>query len=132
MMKLEGDAKLLARFNKIKKEKQLYRFACREGAKIVASQVKTDLPQRTGATARQVKVRSAGKLLGAKVVVGLPGTDTYRGWFLEHGTKARFTKSGAFRGLMLAGNFVQKATAKIMATAMQTVQGLIKLKVLGE
>lgn len=130
MIKLEGEAKLLKRIEKVRTEKALYRLACREAAKIVQQQVKADLPKLTGATARNVKVKSAGgKVLGAKVVVGTPGTDTYRGWFLESGTTDRYSKKGAYRGKMKAGNFVEHATRSVEDKAIDKAQSIISEKI---
>lgn len=130
MITLQGEAKLLARIAKVKKEKGLYKLACREAAKIVAAEVKNQLPKLTGTTAKNVKVRSAGgKILGAKVVVGIPGTQTYRGWFLEHGTTARYTKKGAFRGALQPGNYVANATRNVEASATGRARDIIAAKV---
>jgi HK97 gp10 family phage protein len=128
-MKLEGQEKLLARIEKAKKPRALVRLACREGAKIVAEEVKRSLPKRTGTTAKNVKVRSAGKIPGAKVIVGMPGTETYRGWFLEYGTGPRYTKHGAFRGQVRGGHYVEKAVDKTGQQTMSKVQEIIGAKI---
>jgi HK97 gp10 family phage protein len=129
MIKLQGQDKLLARLAKARHPNAVVRLATREGAKIVMAEVKQSLPQRTGTTARNVKVRSAGKVPGAKVIVGLPGTETYKGWFLEYGTGPRYTKHGAFRGQVRGGHYVEKAVDKTGQQTMSKVQEIIGAKI---
>lgn len=130
-IKLTGAEKLLARIEKVKNEKGLFRLATREAAKAVAKQVKEDLPKLTGATIKGVKVKSVkgkGKL-GASVVVGTPGTETYRAWFLEHGTEDRTNKSHAFRGMVKAGHYVAKALEKLRSQCVSIIKDIVKAKI---
>lgn len=128
-IKLKGAEKLLARINKAKTEKSLWRIATREGAKVVADRVKSDLPVRTGATVKGVKVRATKKKLGASVIVGLPGQETYRGWFLEVGTKDRYTKAGAFRGAMMAKHYVAHALESMKDQVLSVIKSVVGSKV---
>lgn len=94
-------------------QKQLLRRASRTIAQKVRKDAVSLVPQDTGLLARSLKVRAVAKgrgvtvrqqrgTVGASVrtIEGLFRGDTFYGGFLEYGTKARYTKSGAFRGII--------------------------------
>lgn len=112
--------------------------ALREGAKIVAAQAKREVPKRTGALQRSIRVRAGAYSRRGKVqMLAMTGDgffkgDTYYGGFVHLGHKIGPRKLGNARAEVQADPFLTRASDIVEQEVVQRVSSRIKNGVIAE
>lgn len=117
---VKGTENLVRKLQTLKKtqSKKAIRKGSRAGCKLVQAEAKANVPVRTGALRKEIKVRALGrkakKWTGTQVTTKVEGGPTYYGGFVELGTKK-----------MAARHFIKRAFQSVKGSAEQAfIEGI--------